>query len=244
MTGREVRLMSRSPATLGASVTFPILLLLLMSASLGGVVLPGATHADYVNYALPVFVTMGVTFSGVSTALAVMADRSGGFDDRLRTLPVSPVAPLLGRIVADALRNLASVLVVTGVGVVIGFRLTDGPLSALGFVLVPVLYGVGLTWLMVAVAGWAGSAEAASSVMSALMLLASFLSTGMVRAADLPDRARPVAEANPISRVCQAMRSLAHGGPAADDVTAVLAWTVGLSLVFGLVAVRGYARRR
>ncbi|MFT4286483.1 ABC transporter permease [Nocardioides sp.] len=243
LAGRQVRLMARSPQTLVLTAIFPLILLCLLSVSFATVVMPGAGYAAYVDYTVPLFATMGITFATLSTAIAAHADRTSGFDDRLHTLPISPLAPLAGRILADTIRNLATVLVVTVAGVALGFRFTEGLLGVAGYLLVPLVYGFGLAWLMVAVSMAAKSAEAAVSALNALLLVASFLSTGFVTHDDLPGWAQPIASANPVSHVIGAMRGLAHGGEVAGDALSTLAWSLGLTVVCGLAAVRFTARR-
>jgi len=243
LAGRGLLLTARSPATVTLAAAFPVILLVFLSVSFAKVIMPGGDYADYVNYSTPLFAAMGITFATLSTATAIHDDRVAGFDDRLRTLPMSPVAPLAGRILADTVRNLATVAVVTVVAVVLGFRFENGVLGAAAYFVIPLVYGFGLAWLMVAVAMHASSAESANAALNALLLVLSFLSTGFVRLGDLPDWAQPIAQANPISHVVEAMRAFAHGGSAGDHVLAVLAWSVGLTAVFGTLAVRRYARR-
>lgn len=243
LAGRGLLLTARSPATVAMAAAFPVVLLVFLSVSFAKVIMPGGSYADYVNYSVPLFATMGITFATLSTANAVYLDRVAGFDDRLRTLPMSPIAPLAGRIIADTARNLATVAVVTGVGIVLGFRFENGVLGAAAYFLLPLAYGFGLAWLMVAVAMYASSAESANAALNALLLVLSFLSTGFVKLGDLPDWAQPIARANPISHVVEAMRAFAHGGSAGDHVLAVVAWSIGLTAVFGALAVRRYARR-
>lgn len=244
MAQRAWTLTRRTPVSLFISSIFPVLLLVLLSAGFGGIVMPGGTHADYVNHALPLFVTMGITFGTLPTAMAVHVDRMTGFDDRLRTLPVSSAAPLVGRVLADGVRNLVTVAVVTIVGLVLGFRFSGGLPGVLGYALVPLVYGFGLAWPMVAVAMRAGSAETTNTIANTLMLALSFLSTGFVPLEDLPGWVQPIARVNPVSQVVETMRAFAHGDrPLAGPLLATVAWSVGLTLVFATVAIRS-ARRR
>lgn len=245
MASRSLRLTLRAPTTLFVSSVFPILLMLTTSVSFARIVMPDASYADYIDYSLPLFVAMGITFGTLPTAVAVHVDRVSGFDDRLRTLPMSPVAPLAGRIVADGVRNLSTVVVLVCVGSLLGFRFTTGVAGILGFFLVPLVYGFGMAWPMVAVAMHARSAEAVSAAANAVMLTLAFLSTGFVGLDDLPTWAQPIARANPISHLIEAMRAFAHGSPPLrTPLLATGAWSLGLTAVFGALAVRGSTRRR
>lgn len=245
LAGRGVRGMLRSPVALAVTAAFPVILLVLLSVSFADLVMPGAGYAAYVDYTVPLFAAMGITFAAASTATAVHADRTSGYDDRLRTLPISPVAPLAGQVLADGLRNLASVVIVTGVGVVLGFRFGSLPLDVLGYFALPLVYVFGLAWVMVALAVHARSADGVIAMANVVMLVLSFLSTGFVTIDDLPGWAQPLARVNPVTQLVESMRGFAgSGGEVGDHVLGVLAWTVGLTVVFGLIAVRGLRRER
>ncbi|MFD6218452.1 ABC transporter permease, partial [Nocardia salmonicida] len=139
--------------------------------------------------------------------------------------------------------NLITLLVVIGVGYLLGFRFTGGALGVVGFLVLPLIFGTGVAWMMVAIAVHAKSGEAVGSALNAILLVASFLSTGFVPRQDLPSWIQPVAAANPVSSVVEAMRGLAASGPIAAPMWRALAWTVALTVVFATLAIRGYRRR-
>ncbi|GAB08311.1 putative multidrug ABC transporter permease protein [Gordonia araii NBRC 100433] len=246
MTRRGLVLMARSPMTVATAALMPTILLLLMSVSFGKMVMPLASLADYVQYSAPVFATMGVLFGSLSTAMAAHQDRTSGFDDRLRTLPMSPVAPLAGRIVADVARNAVTLAIITAVAFALGFRFENGFLGAVVYFALPLIVGFGVAWFMVAVAMMAESAESAVSSLNAVLLLMTFFSTGFVQREDLPGWAQPIAAANPISHIAGAMRSATTAGEPVfgSDAVVSLIWAVGLTLVFGVLATRAYRRAR
>ncbi|GED96487.1 ABC transporter permease [Gordonia crocea] len=246
MTRRGLVLMARSPMTVATAAAMPTILLLLMSVSFGKMVMPQAGLAEYVQYAAPVFATMGVLFGSLSTAIAAHQDRTSGFDDRLRTLPISPIAPLAGRIVADIARNALTLAVITVVAVALGFRFQNGLLGGVVYFAIPLAVGFGVAWFMVAVAMMADSAESAVGALNAMLLLMTFFSTGLVKLGDFPGWAQPIATANPVSRIAAAMRNATTAGESVfgSDAVISLAWAVGLTLVFGVVATRAYSRAR
>lgn len=248
MARRGLTLMARSPSTLATSAGMPIILLTLMSISFGKMVMPTASLGQYVQYATPVFAVMGVMYGTLSTALATFEDRTSGFDDRLRVAPVPALAPVAGRIVADIVRNLLTVVLVTLVAVAMGLRFQSGIAGAVAYFLIPLAFGFGVAWMMVAIAMYADSAETIGALTNALLLMLTFFSTGFVARADLPGWAQPIASANPVSHVAAAMRGAVGGDGATGgwgtEVGITLAWAVGLTLVFGWIAVRGYRRPR
>ncbi|WP_446222520.1 ABC transporter permease [Nocardia sp. IBHARD005] len=243
LTIRAIRVTLRNPVLLMMATFFPLILLVLMTVSFGSLVAPGGSRADYVNFSLPLFAVMGIAFAGLGTAMTTFDDLHSGFDRRLRAMPIARAAPLIGRIAGDTVRNLITLLAVIGVGYLLGFRFTGGMLGVIGFLVLPLLFGTGVAWMMVAIAVYAKSGEAVGSALNAILLVASFLSTGFVPRQDLPSWIQPVAAANPVSSVVEAMRGLAASGPVAAPTWRALAWTVALTVVFATLALRGYRRR-
>ncbi|MEV6279148.1 ABC transporter permease [Nocardia sp. NPDC051832] len=243
LTVRAIRVTLRNPVLLMMATFFPLILLVLITVSFGSLVAPGGIRADYVNFSLPLFAVMGIMFAGLGTAMTTYDDLQSGFDRRLRALPIARSAPLIGRIAGDAVRNLITLLAVIGVGHLLGFRFTGGLLGALGFLILPLVFGTGVAWMMVAIAVHAKSGEAVGSALNAILLVASFLSTGFVPRQDLPTWIQPLAAANPVSSVVEAMRGLAATGPIAAPTWRTLAWTVALIAVFATIAIRGYRGR-
>ncbi|MBX6388961.1 MAG: ABC transporter permease [Frankia sp.] len=243
MSGRALRLTMRDPVTFVLSLIFPLLLMLLMTASFAKIVYPTGGYSEFVDVGLPAFILVGIAFAAPVTAAATASDLRGGFDARIRTMPVPTLAALAGRLVADTARSAATVAVVVLVGLPLGFRFTVGPWGAVGFVLLPLLFGLGLGFLALLVAVRAPDAETVNATLNPLMLLGTFLSTGLVPKSDLPGWVQPVAEANPFSVVIEAMRALAHGGPTTRPLLEALAWSVALAVGCGALAVRAYRRR-
>lgn len=243
MIGRSVTVARRTPGAVFSAAFLPVILLLTMTAGFAKIVDPAGSYADYVNWVLPLLVVMGVVLSSLTTGIAAYQDLHSGMDDRLRTLPMARSAPLVGRIVGDAVRNLATVVVVVALGLVLGFRFGTSPPAIAGFFVLPLVFGVGFACLAVALAIRAGSAEAVASVLNAALMMLTFLSTGFVAMNDLPGWAQPIAAVNPVSSVVEAMRALAHGGPVIAPLISSLAWSAGLVGVFGGLAIGSYRRR-
>lgn len=243
MAGRSVTVARRTPTTMLTATFMPAILLLTMTAGFAKIVNPDGSYADYVNWVLPLLVMMGVMFSSINTGIAAHQDLKSGLHDRLRTLPIAQSAPLVGRIIGDAARNLATVVVVVALGIALGFRFDTSIFAIIGFFVLPLGVGAGFAWLAVAVAVRAATAESVESQLDAGLLVLSFLSTGFVPKHDLPGWAQPIAEVNPVSSVVEAMRALAHGGAVAGPLVCSLAWSVALTTVFGVLAVRTYRHR-
>lgn len=244
MTERSIRIVLRTPAGIVSSIFVPVVLTLVMTAGFAKVVSPDASYADYFNRIQPLFVIMGIAFGSIGTGIGAHLDLNTGMDARLRTLPMAPSAPLIGRIAADAMRNLITIVVITLVGVALGFRLRAGVLPALGAVGIAVFVGIAFAWFAISVAVRAKTAEVVASMLNGIILILSFLSAGLVPVADLPGWAQPIAENSPITAAVEAMRALTQGGETAGPVLRTLVWFGAISVVASILAVRGIKRHR
>ena len=94
----------------------------------GAITLPGISYVDFL---LPGFITTSVLFSGIGAATVVAEDLEAGFVDRLRSLPIPRLSFLAGRALADTAWNAWGLLVATGAGFAVGFRIHGSVEAAL-----------------------------------------------------------------------------------------------------------------
>ncbi|MEO2104034.1 MAG: ABC transporter permease, partial [Actinomycetota bacterium] len=133
MFGRNLRRYQRQPQIAVFVLVQPIMFVLLFRYVFGGSIpTPGL---DYVQYLMPGIIVQSVTFSTIGTAIGIAEDLKGGMLDRFRSLPMSRSAVLSGRILADVLVSVVSLVVMLAVAYLVGFRITTGPLQALGALL-------------------------------------------------------------------------------------------------------------
>ncbi len=141
------------------------------------------------------------TTSMVSTAVSVCTDMTEGIVDRFRTMSISRFALLSGHVIAAVMQTLASMGVLLGVAVAIGFRPHAGLLDWLGAIGVLVLLTVAMTWVAMAMGLFAKAPESASNLPMPLVLL-PFLGSGFVPAASMSPGcgSSPSASRSPRSR--------------------------------------------
>ncbi|WFE37413.1 ABC transporter permease [Micromonospora sp. WMMD998] len=241
LAGRNLRRFVRSPRLLGDAVTFPLVLLLLLLVMFGEVV-GGATDEPYIARLAPGIVLFSVAYSCVGTAVGFHADVHGGFQGRLRTMPIARMSPLLGRIAGDVVKFVLVTVVTVAVGYLLGFRFEQGFPAAVGFLLVVLLFALIFLWSALVVALTARSAEAAASSLNAPVTLLLLVSTCLVPLSAFPGWAQPAIRANPLSCAHAALVGLSSGGPVLVPVLQTLAWVLGATLLLGPLALR-LARR-
>src|SRR3984893_10649009 len=123
----------------------PIMFLLLFTYVFGGAI-AGGTHA-YLQFELPVLLVMTVVFAPLGTGLMLNQDITKGVFDRFRSLPISRWAPLAGAVLGDMVRYLISVAITIGFGMILGFRVTTKPLSAVAGCLLLIAFALAMCWV-------------------------------------------------------------------------------------------------
>ena len=240
LTWRNLLTIRRLPQLLVFATVQPLLFVLMFRYVFGGAIrVPGV---DYVNYLMPGIFAQVVAFGAINTGVGLAEDSRHGLIERLRSLPMARSAVLAGRTLADLARNVFVVLLMLGVGFAVGFRLqTDVGRLVLGL-LVLLAFGFALSWVFALIGLSVASAESAQAASFPLLLPLVFASSAFVSPATMPGWLQPFAENQPVSVTVDAVRALVLGGPAAGKVLEALAWSVGIVLVFGALAVRRYRR--
>jgi ABC-2 type transporter len=136
VTGRNLHRLVRVPTLIAFATAQPVMFVLLFTYTFGGAIHPpGVQH--YVDYLLPGIYVLAIAFGASQTGVAVADDLATGMIDRFRALPMARSAVLAGRTLADAVRNLFVLGLMTGVGAAIGFRFHAGPGAALAAIAWP-----------------------------------------------------------------------------------------------------------
>jgi ABC transporter DrrB family efflux protein len=243
VSARNLRHFIRQPGLLIFSTIQPIMFVVLFAYVFGGAVkgsLPGGV--DYVDFLLPGILVQSVSFRATQTAIGLSEDLRAGVVDRFRSMPMARSAVLVGRTVADLIRNVLILGLMIFVGYLIGFRFHGGALQAVASVLIVSLFGLALSWIFAFVALMVRGAEAAQSAGFVVIFPLVFASSVFVPVASMPDWLKTFAEASPVTLTANTARSyaLTHGTPAALGDT--LIWIGVLLLIFIPLCVWRYRR--
>jgi ABC-2 type transport system permease protein len=248
MTRRNLRRLLRYPSMTVLLVGMPIVFLLLfvyafggqLSHGLDGALAAGHTGRDgYLNYVTPGILLLAVAAAVQGTAIVVAMDMTGGIIDRFRTMAIARSAVLTGHVLASLIQTLASLVIVIGVAIALGFRPTAGPVGWLAAIGVLALFSFALVWLATALGLAAKSVETASNSPMFLTLLV-FLGSGFVPAATMPTGLQQFARYQPFTPVTETLRGLLTGTPIGINAIAAIAWSIGIALAAYLRAIHLY----
>ncbi|MGW0251883.1 ABC transporter permease [Nocardia goodfellowii] len=231
---------ARDPATTIQALVFPALTLLMFHVVLGNSI-SAATGKPAIYGQVPMITLVAAMSGAVVSALGFKTEKATGLLGRFWTMPVHRAAGLTGRLLAEAVRVLITTLFVLVVGVALGFRFDQGWVAGLALICLPVLFGVGFAVLATALATITEGVMLINLITIVNTLL-MFFNTGFVPKMAYPGWLQEIVANQPMSCAVEAMRGLSYGGPVADALWKTIAWTVGMILVFGLPAIRGYRR--
>ena len=229
----------RNPTAVFSAILFPIVIMLMFVYVLGGAFNVGV---DYIDYATPGLIVMGIAYGLSATAVAVNSDMTKGIINRFKVMDISRGAVLTGHVFASMLRSLIAIAAIIGVALLIGFRPSASFLDWLGAIGLLVLVCFAASWLTVALGLFAKTAESAGLATVPLILL-PFLSSAIVPADTMGPVIRQFAEYQPFTPIIETLRGLLTGQPSAGDAIVALVWCVGIGLVGYLWALATFRKR-
>jgi ABC transporter DrrB family efflux protein len=237
---RNLLVWMRVPAYIVFTIIQPIMFVLMFRYVFGGAIpIHGTT---YVEYLMPGILGQTAAFACFGTAIALAQELQKGFIDRLRSMPMARSAVLAGRLVADSLRMLITILIIVGVGYLVGFRFQNGFGLAVGMVALAEVFGVSIC-VIAAFTGLAiGDEESVQAFGLIWLFPLTFVSSAFVPISTMPGWLQAFASNQPVTYVVDTMRAMALGGPIADNLWKSIAWLAGIFIVFLPLAVRAYRR--
>jgi ABC transporter DrrB family efflux protein len=251
MAGRNVRRLLRSPDQVVFTLISPIMFTLLFRYVFGGAI-RGLGSINYVDYLIPGIAVQTAIFTSGNSGFALAEDRSKGFIDRLRSLPMARSAVLAGRVAADSFSNATGLLIIVVVGLAVGFRPHSVPGLIAGLLLL-LAFTLATSFLFALVGLYASSSQAVNAATFPVVFPLTFASSAFVPTATMPSWLRVFANHQPVTTVINSVRDLTLGNVTAAQRRALfagqsttsliiqsLAWTVAIGLVFGYLAVRRY----
>lgn len=230
----------RIPEAAFFSSVQPVMFVLLFRYVFGGAIpIPGISYVDYL---IPGIFVQTVAFGAVGTSIGLAQDLHTGLIERFRALPMSRSAVLAGRTLADMVRNVFVIIIITGVGFAVGFRLHTNVLAFIAALGILLLFAYALSWGFAYIGLSAPNAETAQVMAFPVLFPLTFASSAFVPISSMPGWLRGFANNQPVSIVVDTARALMNGGPTASYVWKAIAWSVGFFVVLGPLAVRRYRK--
>lgn len=181
-----------------------------------------------------------VVFGSTQTSVGLAEDLSKGMIDRFRSLPMSRLAFLAGRVISDTVRYAILIALMIAVGSIMGFRFENGVLPVLAGVALIILFGIALTWAGVFIGISVKDTETAQVAGFVWVFPLVFASSLYVPIETMPSWLQIFAQINPVTPMVDTMRTLSLGGSVSASLWKILAWDGVIILLFLPLALRRY----
>ena len=211
VTKRHLLQIPRVPELLFFSLVQPVIFVLLFAYVFGGAIpVPGG--GSYREYLIPGVFGQTVAFAAAGTTVGLSEDMPKGIVDRFRSLPMATSGVLIGRSLADLIRSVLVLIVLSITGLFVGWTISSSVGEAAAGYGILLLFAFAMIW----VGAWVGlhmpSPEVANTAGLAWLFPLTFLSNAFVPLAGMPSWLQVIAEWNPISSVVLSARIL-FGNP-------------------------------
>ena len=212
--------MRRTPEALADATFQPVMFVLLFAYVFGGAIaVPGG--GDYKEFLMGGIFAQTIVFGGAfGVGMAIAADRTNGAMNRFRALPIAGGAVLGGHAVANLLKALIPIVLMSLCGLVVGWRIRSGLADAAAAYALMVLFAFAMIWIGVLIGSLLSGPEAVQGVAFVAVFPLTFVASTFVPTDTLPGILRTFAEWNPVSALAGSLRILfgnPHAAAAAGD---------------------------
>jgi ABC transporter DrrB family efflux protein len=242
VTWRNLLAYVRLPELAVFSSIQPIMFVLLFRYVFGNSINLADPSIAYVDYLTPGIMVQTAVFGAAATGIGLAEDLQKGLIERFRSLPMARSAVLAGRTLADTVRNVFVMVLITVVAVIVGFRIHGGVLAFMAAIGLILLFAFAMSWMMAVVGLRSPNGEAAQAATFPLLFPLTFASSAFVDTSFMPGWLQVFANHQPVTATVDAARDLVLGQPAGWGVVASITWSVGIVAVFAPLAVRLYRR--
>jgi ABC-2 type transport system permease protein len=250
ITWRNLVNVRRNPDWLMAATLQPIMFVLLFAYVFGNAIGGDAGGAAYREFLIAGIFAQTVAFNSAFTVIGFANDLQKGIIDRFRSLPMSRLAVVLGRTTSDLVVSVVALVVMSGCGLIVGWRIRGSFLDAVLGYLVMLMFAWALSWVGALIGLAARSVEVAQSAGLIWMFPLSFVSSAFVPTDKLPPFLKAIADWNPFTAVINATRDLfgnrfgapPTGWPAENAALYSILCCVVIIAVFAPLATARYRR--
>ena len=243
--------MRRQPEALADATIQPIMFVLLFAFVFGGAIeVPGG--GSYREFLMGGIFAQTIVFGAFGVAIALAYDRTNGAIDRFFSLPIARGTHLAGHAIANLLKSLLPMVLMSLAGLAVGWRIHSDVLDAAAAYGLMIVFSFAVIWVGVLLGSLVGTPEGVQGVAFVAIFPITFVASTFVPVDTLPAGLRQFAEWNPVTSLSGALRDLFDnpgGVPPTDGpwslqhpIAYTLIWAVAIVLVCAPVAIRLYQR--
>src|SRR3954451_6868301 len=195
---RNLIKIKRVPDLLVFSTISPIMFILLFAYVFGSAISAGP-GIGYREFLIPGIFAQTVIFGATITGAGLADDMQKGIIDRFRSLPMSRSAVLVGRTTSDVLNNVLVIAIMSGTGLLVGWRIRSSFGEAVGGFLLLLAFAYAISWVMAVVGLIVPAPEVVNNASFMIIFPLTFIANTFVPRDNLPTVLKAFADWNPIS---------------------------------------------
>ena len=243
--------MKRQPEALSDATIQPLMFVLLFAFVFGGAIeVEGG--GSYREFLMGGIIAQTLVFSAFGVAMSIANDRKNQAVDRFRSLPIANGAVLGGHAIANVIKQILPIVIMSLAGLAVGWRIHSSvPEAAHAYVLM-LAWAFAMIWIGVLLGSLVATPEGVTGIAFAVLFPITFVASTFVPVETMPEPLRTVAQWNPTTTLADSLRQL-FGNPNTPiqpgdpwSVTHPIAytwlWIVGILIVVAPLAVRVYKR--
>ncbi len=243
--------MKRQPEALSDATIQPVVFVLLFAYVFGGAIsVPGS--GNYREFLMGGIFAQTIVFTAFGVALALANDRKNQAVDRFRSLPIARGAVLGGHALANLLKSLLPIVIMSLCGLAIGWRIRGGLGGAVVGYLLLIGFALAMVWVGVLMGSVVKTPEGVQGIGFGVLFPFTFMASTFVPTETMPGVVRVIAEWNPVTTLANAVR-IQFGNPVtpptgadawsiAHPLAYTIIWIVAIVIVCAPAAVRAYQR--
>ena len=249
--------MKRQPEQLSDATIQPIMFVVMFAYVFGGAIaVPGgdgeSSAQRYREFLMGGIMAQTLVFTAFGVALSIANDRKNQAVDRFRSLPIANGAVLGGHAVANVIKALLPIALMSVTGYIIGWRIRGTFVETLGAYSLMLAFAFAMIWIGVLLGSLASTPEGVNGIAFAALFPLTFIASTFVPLSSMPEPLQTIAAWNPITTLSDALRDL-FGNPntpiqpgdpwsISHPITYTWIWIIAIVVVCAPLAVRTYRR--
>jgi ABC-2 type transport system permease protein len=236
VVGLEARKLAHDPSELLLRAVQPALWLVVFGGVFSTIhVIPTAPYT-YLQFLTPGILAQSVLFISIFYGIASIRERELGIITKFLVSPTPRVILVGGRGLSASMRGLSQAVIVLALATALGVALNFSPLALAGLVVTIVLGSALFSTLSMIIASLVKTQERFLGIGQLLTMPLFFASNAIYPISVMPSWLKPVALANPLTYLVDALRNLMLPSPGGLysvwlDLAVLLAVTLGLVAV-------------
>ncbi len=248
--------MKRQPEQLSDATIQPIMFVVLFAYVFGGAInVPGGSGdaREYREFLLAGIMAQTLVFTAFGAAMSIANDQKNQAIDRFRSLPVAKGSVIGGYAVANVIKTMLPIIIMSITGYAIGWRIRGSLLDTVAAYGLAIGFAFAMIWVGIWLGAMVGTPEGVTGIGFAVIFPLTFIASTFVPLEGMPGVVRTMAEWNPVTTLADSLREL-FGNPGGDPVTSgpwslenpvlyTWIWVAIIIAVFAPLAVRAYTRK-